>query len=73
MDSNGRLALSAPVTLGAAGGVGEGGVGGVTAGDDDKDFECPRNQPLTFFFSELLSLDMVLWTACLMGEGSGPE
>jgi hypothetical protein len=70
-DSNGRFALSVPVALGAAGGVDEEGVG-VTARDDDEDFECPRNQPLTFSFIELLPLDMAPRTVYLMMEGSGP-
>jgi hypothetical protein len=65
-DSNGRFALSVLTTLGA----GEGGAG-LTARDDDEDFEYPCNQPLTFSFSELLSLDMDLQTVCLMTEGSG--
>jgi hypothetical protein len=64
-DSNGKFALSVPAILGAGG---EGA--GVTARDDDEDFECPCNQPLTLSFSELLPLDMDLQTVCLATEGS---
>jgi hypothetical protein len=70
-NSNDRSALSVLVTLGAAGGAGEEGIG-VTARDDDEDFDCARNQPLTFSFIELPSLDMALRTVCLTREGSGP-
>ena len=67
-DSNGRISLSTPVPLDAA--AGEEGVG-LTARDDDADFECPRNHPLNFL-SELLSLDMALRTVCFTREGSSP-
>ena len=59
VDSDDRLALSAPGILGAAA---DKGVGlSASARDDEADFECPCNQPLSRFFSELPSLGMALW------------
>jgi hypothetical protein len=54
---------SAPVILGANAGGADPERGGLTARDDDADFECPRNQPLSFF-SELPLLDMALQIFC---------
>jgi hypothetical protein len=62
-DSNDRLALSVPATLGAAGDKGA----GLTARDDEADFE---NHPLTVL-NGFLSLDMVLWIFCLTRQGRG--
>jgi hypothetical protein len=62
-DSNGKLTLSVSSTLGAGEEI------ELTARDDDDDFECPRNQPLSFF-SELPPLGMALQTV-LTREGSG--
>jgi hypothetical protein len=64
--SDDKLALSVPATLGAAGNRGA----GLTARDDDADFECARNHPLTFF-SGPPSLAMVLSIFCLTGQGCG--
>jgi hypothetical protein len=60
-DSDDRLAFSVPATI--IGAVADKGVG-LIARDDDADFECPRNQPLSLFFSEVPSLGMVLWILC---------
>jgi hypothetical protein len=68
MDSSGGIPFSIPVPLGAA--AGELGVG-LTARNDNADFECPRNQPFNFL-SELPSLDMALRTVCLTREESSP-
>jgi hypothetical protein len=65
-ESDDKLALSFPATLGAAGDKGV----GLTARDDDADFECARNHPLTFF-SGPPSLDMVLSIFCLTRQGRG--
>jgi hypothetical protein len=62
-DSDDRLALSVPATLGIAGDKGA----GLTARDDDTDFEI---HPLSFL-NGLLSLDMVVWIFCLTRQGRG--
>jgi hypothetical protein len=59
-DSDDKLTLSVPVTLGAAADKGF----GLTARDDDADFECSRNHPVSLFFSELPSPGMALWILC---------
>jgi hypothetical protein len=53
--SDGKLALSVPATLGAV--AADKGFG-LTARDDDADFECSRNHPVSLFFSELPSPGM---------------
>jgi hypothetical protein len=65
-DPNARPTLYLAVTLGAAGDKGS----GLTARDDDVHFECSHNHRLSFF-SELPTLDIVLWIFSLTRQGRG--
>jgi hypothetical protein len=62
--SDGKLALSAAATLGAAG---DERVGLTAQGDDASDFQNPRTNPVIIFF-KLLSPDMALWMLCRQGK-----
>jgi hypothetical protein len=62
-ESDDKLALSFPATLGAAGDKGV----GLTARDDDADFGIQHLNS----FNNPLYLGMVLWIFCLTRQGCG--